>query len=781
MKRWLEWFKKNGLNPLPFQKKAWETIANNESGLIISHTGSGKTYAAFLPLLDKVQKNQGLQILYIAPLKSLSQNLIFQLEKPIKDLNLDYEIQVRTSDTSQALRQKQKKKLPEVLVTTPESLSLLLSYPTANHLFKNLKGVIVDEWHELMDSKRGTYLLLALSLLPRHQTWGLSATIGNSALALEMLVPENGILIQAESKSNLLFTILSPSRFEELPWSGRTGLKFAERIANHLTPDRSVIIFTNTRMHAERWYEELKLLKAEESHLLALHHSSIDLKKRQLVEEGLKSGAIRWVIATSSLDLGLDFPLVEEVIQIGSPKTVKRMVQRGGRAKHQPMHPSPLTILPVNPMDLIEIEGLITLYHQGIIEAPTPPELCYDTLIQHLTLSALSAPFQAEDTFKRVKNVWPYRNMTQDDFRNVLHFLTTGGSALKKYPDFHKLKIENGLYTISDEQLGKRLRMQAGVIPSHALVDVKLSRGQKLGVVDEQYIARLNPGDVFLIGGKKVELTGFREGIARVKPSNKNQTAYSLWQGNPLSLHTEVGKTIREHITSFKSHPLKNLLEVQKKVSHLPEKEEFLIERIKTSEGYHLFFYPFVNRKIHQAIASLVAYRMSKQNKGTYLTTVNDMGFEILSNKPFDFDLKKILSHEHLGVDLTESLNLTKSAERRFRDIAHIGGLLFKGYPGKFKSIRSLQMSAETLFKVLKEYDPNNVLVHQAYQEARDEEFMIDKVKDSLETINQVKWIDINLKKLSPLSLPLFVESVLDQISTESLDERIERLLQSWS
>lgn len=781
MESWQKWFQKNSLKPLSFQKKAWEKISAKKSGLIISPTGSGKTYAAYLPLLDQIKKNQGLQILYIAPLKALTQNLISQLQKPLENLDFEVEIQARTSDTSSSLKQKQRKKLPEVLVTTPESLSLLLSYPESARLFKNLKGVIVDEWHELMDSKRGVYLLLALSLLPPHQRWGLSATIGNPTLALEMLVGKEGVIVTSEHPSNLTINVLYPNKFEELPWSGKTGLKFAKKIASRLDPNKSAILFTNTRMQAERWYEELKILKAEHSSLLALHHSSIDLKKRKLAEEGLKNGSIRWVIATSSLDLGVDFPLVEEVIQIGSPKTVKRMVQRGGRAKHQPLHPSPLTILPVNPVDLIEIEGLQDLYKEGVVETPTPLQLSYDTLIQHLTLTALSAPFLAEETYERIKRVWPFKELKQETFVDILNFLTTGGSALKRYPDFHKLKIENGLYTITDEKLGKRIRMQAGVIPSHAMVEVKFGRGQKIGIVDEQYVAKLNPGDVFLIGGKKVELKNLKEGFAIVKPSTKTQTAFSLWQGNPLALHTEVGRKIREKITSFSSHPLKDLLEVQRKLSHLPSQEEFLVEKAKTSEGYHLFFYPFVNRKIHQALASLIAYRLSLQSKGVFLTTINDLGCEIIANKPIEGDLRNLFSLEHLGRDLLQSLNVTKSAERRFRDIAHIGGLLFKGFPGRFKSVRSLQMSSETLFKVIKEYDPNNILIHQAYQEALSEEFMIDNVRDCLEEINRLKWVEKTLNRLSPLSLPLFVDSVADHISSETLDERVERLLKSWS
>lgn len=780
MKKIIDWLKKSDINPYPFQKEAFETFQTDKSGLIISSTGSGKTYAAFLPQLTKIKKDEGLQLLYITPLRALSSNLLEPLLKPISEMNLGLNVEIRTSDTSTKQKLRQRKKMPEILITTPESLSILLSYPETAVLFSNLKSVIIDEWHELWQSKRGTLLLLTLSLLPKHQRIGLSATIGNPKEALIALTGENGVLIQSPFEKKLRIKVLTPKHLGELPWSGRTGLKFAKKISDHLYASKSTIIFVNTRAQAEKWFEALLVEKSNEESLLKHHHGSLETSFRHEAEEGLKTGKVRWVIATSSLDLGVDFPLVEEVIQVASPKTVRRMIQRGGRAKHTPESKSTLLILPTNPFDVLEIEGLISQYEKEIVEKVKSPSLSFDVLIQHLIASSISQPFEYQETYKRIKSVYPFKNLSENEFANVIQFLVTGGKALKKYPEYHKLILDNGKYTFHNIKKAGFARLQMGVIPSETSITVQLQRGKKLGTVDEKFIARIPKGYAFQIAGRWVELLSLVEDKAVVKISTKTPNPLSVWQGSAMPLESDLTEAIHKQLRTFQSPIAKEIIKIQEKVSLVPKPHQYLFERAKTKEGSHLFFYPFKNRKIHMGLCSLFSYRLTKMQKGTFLSCVNDFGLEILSPKPFKVDYADLLSTENLEDDLFASVNLSAVAERKFRDIANIGGLLVKGYPGKRKTVRQLQISSHTLFEVLKSYDPDNILLKQAFQEALDEEFHLDELRAFLKNAKD-NWIVKELKNLSPFSLPLYLEATTHEMSSESIDERIDRITQEWT
>lgn len=791
----LRWFKIQKWKPLPFQITAWEKYFQGNSGLIAIPTGAGKTYAAFLAALADLneQPAKGLQILYLTPLRALASDLEIALQKPIVDLKLPFRVEKRTGDTSYSRRQKQSKNPPEILLTTPESLAIMLSDPQANLLFGNLRAIIVDEWHELMGTKRGVLLELCLARLkkwnPQTRIWGLTATIGNLEEAARVCVgnERSPVLISSTMKRELNLEIILPETLDKLPWAGQLGLRMLPYVLKELSPFHSTLIFTNTRSQAERWHQAIVEAKPEWKEIIGLHHSSIDRQEREKIEKEVKEGSLRFVVCTSSLDLGVDFSPVDKVIQIGSPKSIARLLQRAGRSSHRPMTPCRLAIVPSHALEIAELNAYRMAVEEHIIEKRIPLKKCFDVLFQHVVSCAIGGGFKREELFAEIKTTLAYAELTEVEFDECLFFLMQGGKSLGAYPEYQKIFLEDGLYQVRDRKIIQRHRMSIGTISSDPHVLVKLARGKTLGAIEENFLTGLMPGDHFLFGGKVLELIQYRDLVAYVRLGKQKTLSAAVWQGSRLPFSGSLGKLLRMALDHQpKDAPESLFLEeislLQNSLSKLPHEEELLLEIFKSREGWHLFIYPFEGKTIHQGLASLIAYRLAKLKPGTFTLSSNDYGFEILSREPFDLAYldKELFSPENLEEEIPHILNINELAKGFFRDITRIAGLVFQGYPGHQKTNRQIQVSSSLLYDVFKKYDPTNLLFLQSQKEVFEKYFDILRMREVLARLFVSKLVLVHLKRFSPFALPLFIERVSGHLTTETLAERIEKIKASW-
>lgn len=788
------WFALKKWKALPFQLESWKHFAEGKSGLISVPTGAGKTYAAYLPALDRLHNHpqKGLSILYISPLRALAKDMEIALSKPIEDLGLPYRVERRTGDTSYSKREKIRKNPPEILLTTPESLAVMLSMQDSHKQFENLQTIIVDEWHELLGTKRGVLLELCMSRLkqwsPKVQIWGLTATIGNIDEAAKVCVGNDRAptIIKAEIPREVIIDSILPENLEKLAWAGQLGMRMLPTVLENLDPVHSTLIFTNTRSQAERWHRAIIEAKPEWEAITALHHSSVDRKLRDKIEDGLKQGTIRFVVCTSSLDLGIDLPEVEKVIQIGSPKSVARLIQRAGRSSHVPMTPCRIAIVPTHAIEIAELKGYRMAIQHHMIESRVPLKNCYDVLIQHLLTCSIGG-FDKENLFQEIKTTAAFKDLSWEEFERCIEFLMTGGPALTAYPEYKRLVLKEGKYVLEDLTMIRRHRMNIGTITSDPHVLVKMLRGKTLGTVEEAFIAQMQPGEEFLFGGKRLKLVKYHDLTAFVRLSKGENTHAAVWHGSRLPFSAPLGLILRKALSEDSGGGpedsfLKDIHHLQNRISHVPKEDELLIEVLKSREGWHLFIYPFEGKTLHQGLAMLIAHRLSKEGSRTFTLSSNDYGLEILSGKPFN-ELKlvnQLFSPENAEEEIFEITNLHETGKGFFRDIARIAGLVFQGYPSKHKSNRQMQISTGLLFDVLEQYDPENLLIAQAKRESLENQLERGRM---LTTLNRLYNSNLFIKQIfrfSPFALPLYIERVSGRISTETLSERIENIKESW-
>jgi ATP-dependent Lhr-like helicase len=819
-----EWLITKGLKPFAFQEETWQHILNGESGLVNAPTGCGKTFSVFLaatidyindhPKDFTTKKNNGLQLLWITPLKALAKDIGRAMEKVIEELNLSWKIGIRNGDTSSQERQQQKKQIPEVLIITPESLHLLLAQKNYPSLFQSLKIIAVDEWHELLGSKRGVQVELAVSRIinchNNHSTisqndkpqtinhkpliWGISATIGNLEQAKEVLLSplkSTGVIVKAAMKKEIEVESIIPDEIEKYPWAGHLGIKLVHRVLPIIQNSRTTLIFINTRGMSEMWYQSLLTAAPELAGLIALHHGSIEQGLRFWVEESLHSGKLKAVVCTASLDLGVDFRPVETVIQVGSPKGVARFLQRAGRSGHSPDAVSKVYFLPTHSLELVEAAALKRAMEENIIESREPMLLCFDVLVQYLCTLAISDGFVPDKIFREVTSTFCFSEMTEEEWKEILHFLTSGGNSLQQYDEYKKVEITGDLYHISSRRVAMQHRMHIGTIVSESMMKVKLLSGGFIGVIEEWFIARLEPGDAFTLAGRNLELVGIKDMTAIVKKSTAKKTIVPSWQGGRMPLSANFGKMLRyafspEPGPSSSSGPasielrvLKPLFDLQQTLSHLPRANELLIEQIETKDGFHLFVYPFEGRLVHEAMAAILAWRISRITPITFSFAMNDYGFELLSDQPIpvdDSNVYDLFSPENLMEDIQRSVNATEMAKRKFRDIAVIGGLIFQGYPGEQKKARHLQSSASLLFNVFNEYEPNHFLLRQAYREVFDQQMEEQRLRNMLQRISHSKIVITFPERLTPFCFPIKVDSMRENLSSEKLEDRVRKM-----
>jgi len=797
------WFGSRGWTPFAFQREVWEAYRRGESGLVHAATGTGKTYAIWIAsLLEQRSEGQlarsarsALRVLWITPLRALAADTAASLREPLAALGIRWRVETRTGDTSPSQRARQERQLPESLVTTPESLTILLTRDDVAEAVRDLRLVVVDEWHELMGTKRGVQVELALArlraLVPGVRTWGLSATIGNLEVASRALfgvaAPNTGRVIRGVEPKEIVVDALIPPVIERFPWAGHLGTQMLPQVVAAIEEGQSAIVFTNTRSQTEIWYQAILGARPDWAGTIALHHGSLDRKKREWVEEGLRSGRLRCVVATSSLDLGVDFSPVDRVLQVGSPKGIARLLQRAGRSGHQPGAISRVTCVPTNALELIEVAAARDGIAAGAIEARLPVTRPLDVLAQHVVTVALGGGFVPDELKAEVKRTHAYAELQDDEWRWVLDFVSSGGDALHAYPEYARVVVRDGRWIVESTFLARRHRQSIGTIVSDGHIAVQYLRGAALGTVEESFIARLKPGDRFVFAGTPLEFVRVRDMTAWVRRAPNARGAIPRWQGSRLAmsdslatmLRRRFGEAERNELRGPEMSALKPLFDVQRRWSRIPKPNELLIEHVKTREGHHLFWFPFEGRLVHEGLAALMAYRIARVAPITFTMSANDYGFELLSvsEAPLATALANdLLSPESLLDDVPASLNATEMAKRQFREIARVAGLVFPGLPRSGKTARQLQASSGLFFDVFRRYDPGNLLLSQAHREVLERQLESSRLGRALERLQRAEVVITTPKRVTPLAFPLLVDRTRERVSSESLSDRIKRM-----
>jgi ATP-dependent Lhr-like helicase len=793
------WFEARGWRPFEFQRAVWSAMSGGASGLLHATTGSGKTYAVWMGALARLQPRCGLQVLWLTPMRALAADTTRALLGPLPALAPWASVGQRTGDTGSAERARQERHPPTALVTTPESLSLMLTREHARTELGAVHTVIVDEWHELIGNKRGVQVQLALARLKRWSpdlaVWGLSATLGNVDQAMATLVGhERGVLVRGRHDKTLVIDTLLPADPGRFCWGGHLGAQMLQPVVQEIertwAEGGSTLVFTNVRSQAEIWYQLLLQARPDWAGLVALHHGSLDKGVREWVEAGLKEGRLMAVVATSSLDLGVDFLPVERVLQLGSAKGVARLLQRAGRSGHAPGRPSRVTLVPTNTLELVEAAAARRAALAGRVESRASPVKPLDVLVQHLVTVALGGGFVADELFDEVRAAPAYAGLTRAEFDWALAFVECGGESLAAYPEYHRVRSVEGVYRVPDRGIARRHRLQVGTIVSDASVQVKWlsGAGGTIGTIEEGFIARLKPGDCFVFAGRVLEYVRTQDMTAYVRKATQRKGVVPAWAGGRMPLSSELADAVQAMLEGAaqgdfsepEMHGAAPMLQAQARLSKLPVRATLLVEQLRSREGQHLFLYPFAGRHVHIGLAQLLAYRLTRAGPNTFSLAVNDYGLELLAARPFELSsavLVQLFTGHDLMADVLASLNSGELAQRRFREIARIAGLVFSGYPGAPKSLRQLQASSSLFYEVFRKYDAGNRLLGQAEAEVLSQELELERLGATLRRLARLPVDAVTLSTPSPFALPLMIERLREQLSTEKLKDRLDRLL----
>lgn len=792
------WFFNQKWEPHRFQQDTWEAIANGRSGLLNAPTGYGKTFAVWFGVIQryyrKTRQKKGVHCLWITPLRALSAEILQATRAVSDDLELNYRIGLRTGDTTAAERQRQKTAAPEALITTPESVHLLLASKGYREYFSELEFVVIDEWHELMGSKRGVLVELALSRLrvicPDLQVWGISATIGNLQEAMDILLRDGrkGAMVKASLKKDIYMETLFPDVLERFPWAGHLGTNMIDKVLPIIDAHQSTLLFTNTRSQAEIWYHRLLDAAPQLAGTLAIHHGSLSDELRLWVEDALHRGILKAVVCTSSLDLGVDFRPVDCVVQIGSPKGVARFVQRAGRSGHRPGETSKIYFLPTHSLEIMEGAAIRYAVHHQLLEQRLPYIRSFDVLLQYMVTLAVSDGFRADELYNEIKHTHCFSSISRDEFDECLLMVTQGGRTLDTYEEFHKVVVENGMYKVTSKRVAMRHRLSIGAIVSDSMMRVKFLSGKYLGTIEEWFISRLQSGDTFWFSGRLLELVRVKDIQAIVRPAAGKKGAVPSWMGGRFPISDNFGAALRHTFTEIHKKGrmlpaelqfLQPLFAEQKRVSALPAEYELLVEYIHTRHGYHLFVYPFEGKLVHEGMAAVVAYRLSSIRKATFSIASNEYGFELLCDDPLPLEealQAGLFSTDKLFDDIRSGINIREMARRKFRDIAGIAGLVFQGYPGKPMKTKHLQANSGLFFSVFEEYDPGNLLLRQAYDEVYDFQLETSRMYRAFERISAHHIVMQRPDQLTPFAFPVFAESFRERYSNEDWQARLEKL-----
>jgi ATP-dependent Lhr-like helicase len=798
------WLAGRGWAPFAFQHEVWQAVAEGRSGMLHATTGSGKTYAVWLGILESLLQRhppgraaEPLRVVWLTPMRALAADTTKALAEPLRDLAPNWTIGLRTGDTPSAQRARQDRRFPTVLVTTPESLTLALTRENARETLASVEYVVIDEWHELIGSKRGVQAQLALARLrtfhPGLVTWGLSATLGNLEQAMQVLCAPDPQpaprLVRGRVDKTLLIDTLIPPDPGKYSWAGHLGARMKLPVVEEIERSGTTLVFTNVRSQAEIWYQLLLEERPDWAGHIALHHGSLDKATREWVEQGLKQGTLRAVVATSSLDLGVDFLPVERVLQVGSAKGVARMLQRAGRSGHAPGRASRITLVPTNTMEIIESAAARWAARVGRVEKRESPEKPFDVLVQHLVSVALGGGFTPDALYAEVTTAWAYRGLARQEFDWVLAFCERGGASLGAYPEYHRIvRDDDGVCRVTNRGVAMRHRLGVGTIVSDASIQVKYLSGKNLGSMEEGFIARLKPGDCFFFAGRLLEFIRVRDMAAYVRKATRNKGTVPTWQGSKMALSTELSDAVLEMMQAAAQgdffepelQAARPMLQTQQRLSRIPTPTTLLVEAFQSREGQHLYVHPFAGRNVHLGLASLLAWRLARDKPNTFSISINDYGFELVSAEPFDVEpvtSGRLFDEKDLMADVLASLNSSELTQRRFREIARVAGLVSSGYPGQPRSNKQLQASSGLFFEVFRKYDADNLLLAQAQREVLSQELEISRLAATLRRMREKRMEFVPLRHPSPMSLPLMVERFREKLSTEQLSQRLDRIL----
>lgn len=804
------WFASQGWEPWEFQSQTWDAYLAGRSGLLQVPTGAGKTYAAVLgPLAElideasrggKVGRVSGLRILYITPLRAVARDIELALRRPVEELDLPFTVESRTGDTTQSIRRRQAERLSNVLITTPESLSLLLTRENAAEALGGARAVVVDEWHELLSSKRGTQTELAMARLrgiaPAVRTWALSATLSNLEDAARAAVgvgvePE---IIRGSIERPIVIETLVPKK-GRLPWAGHMGLTMLPEVLEWLDPKISTLVFLNTRAQAELWYQAIGVSRPEWEGVLGLHHGSIDRARRAKIEAGLKSGETRIVVATSSLDLGVDFAPVERVMQIGSPKGLARLLQRAGRASHRPGAPCHIVCVPTHGLELVEVAAARRAIAEGHIEARTPLDKPLDVLVQHFVSCSLGAGFRPGELFEEVRRAYSYRTLTRQEFDWCLELVRDGGKTLGAYPEHHRVRAESedpeAVHRVSTPRLAALHRLNVGTITGEMTLDIRMASGRRLGSIEEYFISNLRGGDRFVFAGRVLEYVGTRGLAAIVRPASGRTTRTPHWAGTRLPISESLSEAVRYALEraasgiydSAELETARPIIEAQQRMSIVPSHAQVLVEATRTREGHHLFVFPFEGRLVNGGLAALLALRLSRRVPTTFSTASNDYGFELLTADALDWETlvtPDLFATAGLADDALHSANVSDLARAQFREVARVSGLVYQSYPGAKKTGRQVFSTSSLLYDVFQEFDPENMLLEQARREVLQRQFEQSRLARTMDRLSSSEIVLRRTETPTPLGLPLVIERLGGRISSETLAQRVEKMTSQW-
>jgi len=826
------WFTKKGWTPRPHQMELLARSQTGDSTLLIAPTGAGKTLAGFLPALtDLTQRpkrkpgaaksedtrGDGIHTLYISPLKALAVDIKRNLETPIDEMQLPITVETRTGDTPSHRRQRQKLKPPDILLTTPEQLALLIAHKDAGHFFQDLRYVVFDELHSLVTSKRGHLLSLGLARLrklrPNLQTIGLSATVSNPSDLCQWLVAQNrdglncheGGLITVEGGAKPNIQILDSE--ERLPWSGHSARHAVGEVYETIKKHRTSILFVNTRSQAEFLFQNLWRIN-DDNLPIALHHGSLDVGQRRKVEAAMSVNALRAVVATSTLDLGIDWGDVDLVIHIGAPKGASRLAQRIGRSNHRMDEPSLAVLVPANRFEVMECQAALDANYLGHQDTPPLREGALDVLCQHILGMAVAEPFTEEDLYAEIISATPYARLDWDTFEQCVHFVATGGYALKTYERYAKIKkTEDGRWRLTHPRFAQQYRLNTGTIYEAPSLTVRLLKfvkrdgkgiaastrgGRSLGKLEEYFLEQMVFGDTFMFGGQIVRFEGIRENEAIVTPAVSNDPMVPMYAGAKFPLTTFLAEHIRDMIADPKRRnklppQVADWLKIQDQKSVLPKKDQVLVETFPRGDKFYLVAYTFEGRIAHQTLGMLLTKRLERARArptGFVATDysicvwgLDDMGAMIKDGR---LSLDELFEEDMLGDDLETWMQDSFMLKRTFRHCALIAGLIEKNHPGKEKSGRQVTVSTDLIYDVLREHEPEHILMQATREDAASGLLDIHRVGDLL-TRAKGRIIHKNLDQVSPLAVPIMLEIGRETVAGEAnetlLAEAAENLI----
>ncbi len=792
------YFSARGWRPFSYQRDVWQAFLDGRSGLLHAPTGLGKTLAVYLGPLAEHHASPappgGCEVLWITPLRALAADTLRALREPLDALAPGHQAEARTGDTPAALRARLRKRLPHTLVTTPESLSLMLTHADTREKLAGLRCVIIDEWHELLGTKRGVQTELCLARLrawsPGLRIWGLSATLGNLDEARDTLLGDaapGAVTIAASETRDTRIETLVPGEIDRFPWAGHLGTRLAARVAREIENATTTLLFTNTRSQTEIWFQELNELRPNWQHRIAMHHGSLDRAERERVETGLRDGSLTCVVATSSLDLGVDFSPVDQVIQVGSPKGVARLLQRAGRSGHRPGSVSRILCVPTNAFELVEFAAARDAAAARQIESRVPLRNPLDLLVQHLVTCAIGAPFRAADMLREIRSTHAYQDLSDTDWQWALDFIT-GGGALAAYPRYRKARVDGDLHIVDDKRLITSHRLGIGTISADPVVTVRFANGKTLGTVEESFVSKLRPGAKFIFAGRRLAFVRLRDNTATVKPASGGPPGQvAIWGGGKMPLSTELADAVRRRLHGHgppcpEMIAVAPILDVQRAWSRIPGGDDaLLIEATTTRDGEHLFIYPFAGRLVHEGLAALAAHRIARGSGESIVTTQNDYGFSLSAKRGLptaDARLREILGPVDLMEDLLECLNTAGLARRQFREIARVSGLVLPRPPGRAANARrELQSSATLLYEVLERYDPGNLLVAQSRREILEKQLELTRLRRVIDDLANRPIHLVETARLTPMAFPLWADRLTALLPAGDAATRLEAML----